>query len=353
MAFNLNRTVRAALEDLANRAQNLANTKAELEERIAALEKLNAGGGGDPDPDPGPGEASDLTNLSLPLILGNPVSGSNVNLFVGEWQGPIDHFDIEVVSDTGGTLFARQLAGPTTEVSLDAVVGQTLTLRVWAVNAAGETKQSQSAPFGPIAQGNQLVLAVAFLPNQDSPVPDVPFPVAAVYGSTTDKPFPQVNPNDGTLNWGWSGSTSTISSIDNSDPGQQDKRIQGRLASNTTATCTIELPEPGTYVFFAATSPGKTANFGVWAYAKDVANSLIQMGPTSSNGSDRTLDASGVSRLVNDWAAFSAPGGAGVEIEVPAPANPGDPVKILVSKSTNGGSSTPFLSYFAVFKKVA
>ena len=115
----------------------------------------------------------------------------------------------------------------------------------------------------------------------------------------------------------------------------------------------VDIPQHDTYVLYSASGAlgSNSVNLGVFAGGRS-GRSLHQIGPTAGGGTNRVVDASGVSRPVPDWAAFSAPGGAGVELAIGGANNPDDPLYISIGRSSLEGSSTPHTIYCALFRKV-
>ena len=293
-------------------------------------------------------------NLSLPRIDGWPVSRSTVSLSVGSWEGDIDHFEVELLADVGPALIPRQQADNTTEFAIDDVEGKTLTYVVYAIDSNGGGTRAESAPFGPIQPGDELILAFALAGTEDSrdAVTNVPYPVEVVYGSTSNKLYPQPNPNHDGLSWGYTSGGANINGLANVI--DYDPRLAGRFASNSTSSMQIDIPAHDTYVLYASMGVlgSNSVNLGVFAGGRS-GRSLHQIGPTPGGGANRVVDASGVSRPVPEWVGLSAPGGEGVDLIVGGTGNPDDPLFITIGRSSLEGSSTPHTIYGALFRKVS
>lgn len=275
--------------------------------RVGIGRSAGGGGGGGP------------VNLVAPEITGLLTQGSDLTFDVGLWSGTVDTFEIEVTQTSPAeTLLARQTVTGTTTGTVDADVGGSLTLNVWATGPGGTTLAS-SAAFGPIEPaGDQWIIGLVLNDNAGHN----PTPSGSPVTYTRLGPFVEAGmAYSSGQGWGWVGTATTSDNV--AAQTRADVRLAGRANINHSpdqAGIRVDVPGPGVYILhmgFGATT-GVTPTLVVRDGPNGAAALLttINVGLVSTGSSGNTMDAAGNVTTHALWAAASQYGGVPIEVTV-------------------------------------
>lgn len=198
------------------------------------------------------GPAPTLHAGSKPEITGLTTVGSTLDLAMALWDGSVDSQEYRLINEAGSEVYIDWTTADLDDQGTvpDTALNETLILQNRATYNGATSEVAESDPFGPIEAGETVILAKAWSRGAETlPAPWGPIQADGSNTVPDSSLYPQTNPNDGTLSWGF---TNTATGIGNRT-GDATTLVRGLISTSSglsSESLRIDLPGAGTYRIF-------------------------------------------------------------------------------------------------------